>query len=83
MEPSTPRPKRTWKQWFHRWGIRCAWAWLIYTLSIGPMFWSWYESVYIDGPMWVSVVYLPLLVACELCPPFGWLVNSYINLWIV
>lgn len=82
MSSIVPPLKLTRGQLVRRWGLRLGWCWLIYTLSIGPMFWSWYESVYISGPLWVSVVYLPLLVACELCPPFGWLVNSYINLWI-
>jgi hypothetical protein len=76
---ASPPPRRR----FRRWGLRCAWAWLFYTLSIGPMFWLWFESMYVDGPQWIAAFYLPLLVACELCPPFGWFVNTYINLWIV
>uniref|UniRef100_A0A7C2JYW3 Uncharacterized protein n=1 Tax=Schlesneria paludicola TaxID=360056 RepID=A0A7C2JYW3_9PLAN len=83
MSLSEPAPKPPKRRRFRHWALRFAWAWLIYTLSIGPMFWMWFEAMYVDGPKWIFAFYLPLLIACELCPPFGWLVNEYINLWIV
>lgn len=81
LGPSLPKLTRV--QRLRHYGLWCAWGWLLYMLSIGPMFWSWYESTYVSGSPWIAVIYAPLLVACELCPPFGWFVNSYINLWIV
>jgi hypothetical protein len=63
--------------------VRLAVYWLLYTLSIGPMFWYWYEASYLDGPKWVVVLYLPLLYVCEQFEPFGRLVNWYIRWWIL
>ena len=29
-------------------------VWLIYTLSIGPMYWTWFGGAYVDGSYWVA-----------------------------
>jgi hypothetical protein len=63
--------------------LRLAAYWLIYTLSIGPLFWIWFDARYVDGPKWISRAYLPLAIACDLIPYFGTWVNWYINLWIL
>lgn len=56
---------------------------LLYALSIGPMFWYWFQSFYVGGPKWIAKFYMPLLLLCSVCPPIGTLVNWYINLWIL
>lgn len=57
--------------------------WTVYTLSIGPMFWTWYEACYLNGPAWVVVFYYPLLYVCDRFEPYGRLVNWYIHWWIL
>ncbi|MBI1346466.1 hypothetical protein GC163_09265 [bacterium] len=56
---------------------------VIYTLSIGPCFWYWFEATYVDGSKWWVVFYFPLVLLCDLIPPLGELVNWYIRLWIL
>ncbi|NOX54319.1 MAG: hypothetical protein GXP27_07725 [Planctomycetes bacterium] len=55
---------------------------IVYVLSIGPMFWYWYEARYLDGPIWVVLLYEPLRLATrfELFEKF---INDYINWWIL
>jgi len=55
---------------------------LVYVLSIGPMFWYWYESMYLGGSELIAKFYFPLLWTCQNdfirdC------VNRYIELWIL
>lgn len=54
----------------------------LYAGSIGPMYWRWYESMYLSGPRWVARLYYPLLFVCILIPPFGDLIDWYIGLWV-
>jgi hypothetical protein len=78
-----PVAPRTWRGWVLRSAGQMLLLFSVYTLSIGPMFWTWYSAMYLDGPVWVAKLYLPLVIACEVIPPFGWLVNQYINWWIL
>ncbi|MBD3676609.1 MAG: hypothetical protein HUJ26_24115 [Planctomycetaceae bacterium] len=55
---------------------------MIYVLSIGPMYWQWVDSMYLQGPPAVARFYYPLLVLCDLIPPLGKLVNWYLSFWI-
>ena len=55
---------------------------ILYVLSIGPMFWYWYEARYLDGPVWVAVLYEPLRLATRLKFFEDW-INDYINWWIL
>jgi hypothetical protein len=81
---TTPAPQpRPWRIRCRNFCVRLTVYWVLYTLSIGPMFWWWFEASYLDGPKWIFVFYLPLLVACEYIGPFGDFVNWYINLWIL
>jgi len=57
--------------------------WTLYSLSIGPCFWYWFESTHVDGPKWVGRFYTPLLIVCEIFPWYGRFMNAYIDLWIV
>jgi len=56
---------------------------MIYTLSIGPFFWAWFEASHVDGPKWIARFYTPLLYACEVFPWFGAIVNTYVDWWIL
>lgn len=58
-------------------GLSC----LFYTLSIGPMFWTWYGARYVGGSRWVITFYAPLQYACEVNPYFGDCVDAYIMWW--
>lgn len=54
----------------------------LYALSIGPLFWWWFDAQYIDGSPLLKAFYQPLLWACQF-KPIGDAVNWYINLWIL
>lgn len=54
----------------------------LYVLSIGPLFWQWYASFNSMSSPFFAAFYMPLLVACDYCPPLADGVNWYINLWI-
>ena len=56
---------------------------VIYVLSIGPMYWRWYDSKYFrDTSPFFAKFYNPLDRFCEFCPPFCDWLNWYISLWI-
>ncbi len=61
--------------------LRLALCWLIYTLSIGPMYWTWFGAAYVSGPYWVIAFYSPLQTACEYVPYYGDFVEGYIWWW--
>ncbi|QDT27126.1 hypothetical protein Pan153_13200 [Gimesia panareensis] len=54
----------------------------LYVLSIGPLFWQWYASFNSMSSPFFAAFYMPLLMACDICPPLADGVNWYINLWI-
>jgi hypothetical protein len=56
---------------------------LMSMLTIGPMFWYWFEAVHADGSIWVAKFYAPLLWLCDHCNWLSELVNRYINWWIL
>jgi hypothetical protein len=55
---------------------------VLYTLSIGPMFWKWYGGQYLEADSPVAVFYEPLHLLAEWCDPFGKFMNWYVDLWI-
>lgn len=55
---------------------------VLYVASIGPMYWTWYESIYLSGPKWVARLYSPLQLLCNVVPVLGRFVDWYIGLWI-
>lgn len=57
--------------------------WVIYSLSIGPMYWQWYWAMYGNGPRWVAKMYFPLLLVCESIPWYGRLINWYLAWWVL
>ncbi len=54
---------------------------VLYVLSIGPMFWQWYEAEnFGDAPL-IRIFYAPLRLACAV-PFVENCLNRYINWWI-
>lgn len=54
---------------------------VIYALSIGPFYWTWYKSRFVSGSSSVAAFYEPLVWLAEAVPPFGDWMNWYIHLW--
>jgi hypothetical protein len=54
---------------------------VLYTLSIGPMYWRWYASMYLNGPEYIARLYYPLYLLSAF-RPFGEFLNWYVGLWI-
>lgn len=54
---------------------------VLYVLSIGPMFWMWYEAENIGTTPFLRIVYAPLRALCYYKPVENWM-NNYINWWI-
>ena len=55
---------------------------VVYVLSIGPLYWQWYSSMYLNGPSFYAKLYYPLYLLAGLIPPFGEFLNWYVDLWI-
>ena len=62
-----------------RWQVSV--AIVVYVLSIGPMFWQWYEAENFGASPLLRIVYAPLRLACAIPLVEDWL-NHYINWWI-
>ncbi|MES2791524.1 MAG: hypothetical protein V4719_18040 [Planctomycetota bacterium] len=78
--------KNTQPQWRQLVLVRLKWTWIFltwYTLSIGPMYWTWFDGTQSRDPSYVEAFYRPLVYACALIPPLGKLVNAYIELWVL
>jgi hypothetical protein len=56
---------------------------VLYALSIGPMYWKWYAAIYAEGPGWIVAFYYPLWLLSGAIPPLGHFLNWYIRLWIL
>ncbi len=54
----------------------------IYVLSIGPMYWQWYDGKFVTGSPIIAAFYEPLVIAASYMSPFGEWLDWYINLWI-
>jgi|GEM_PF-3546803 len=78
--PNPELPKRPLLT-FRGFAVQFLTVWLIYTLSIGPMYWTWFGAAYVSGPYWVIAFYSPLQTACEYVPYYGDLVEGYIWWW--
>jgi hypothetical protein len=55
---------------------------LCYVVSIGPCYWWWYESRFLDAPIWVAVFYEPLFKLSSFIPWLGDLIDAYIKWWV-
>lgn len=58
-------------------------SWVLYMLSIGPVYWQWYAGKYVNGPTILSAFYEPLWRLCGIIPPLRWFMNWYVSLWIL
>ncbi len=54
----------------------------LYVLSIGPMYWHWYNGKFVTGSKVVAAFYEPLFIAANLIGPFGEWLDWYVELWI-
>ncbi len=61
-------------------GIRLCVFLVLYALSIGPMYWQWYEARFVGGNYWVAAFYEPLLQVARI-EPVGEFLSWYIDLW--
>jgi hypothetical protein len=77
------RRRRTWAGFFRDICVYIMAYVVVSGVLIGPMFWTWYGAVYVDGPKWIAKFFLPLAVLCEIFPPLSWLVNAWVNWWIL
>jgi hypothetical protein len=53
----------------------------LYVLSIGPMYWKWYESKFISDSPWVALFYEPLWLLSHRFEWFGDWLDYYVALW--
>lgn len=75
--------KRTWVGFFRDVFVYLIGYIVVSGITIGPFFWQWFGSMYADGPRWVAHVYSPLAYLCEICSPLRWVINEWINWWIL
>lgn len=72
----------TWSGWLHGFAVRSLLLFVLYVLSIGPMYWEWYRGRFAGGSKLLAAFYEPLVVLAELIPPFGQWMDWYVGLWI-
>ena len=56
---------------------------LLYVLSIGPMYWKWFEALYAEGSSFIIAFYYPLWLLAGAIPWLGHFLNWYVRLWIL
>lgn len=81
--PPTEVPARKPRSRFWSITLQVVITWVIYVLSIGPLYWQWYAGKYVNGPSVIAALYEPLWQLCGIFPPLGWFVNWYVSLWIL
>ena len=78
-QPLAPKPRsRFWTV-----TLQVVITWVLYILSIGPMYWTWFGGKYANGSFVVAAIYEPLLQLGEFIPPLGRFLNWYVSLWLV
>jgi hypothetical protein len=84
-KPSVAKPrKRSWRKFARDLFLYVVAYVVISGIAIGPLFWVWFGDVYVyDGSKWIARIFLPLALLCELIPPLSWLVNAWVNWWIL
>jgi hypothetical protein len=55
----------------------------IYAISLGPMYWRWWEGKYLNGSKFIAAFYEPLFLVSGWIPPLGWFLNSYVHIWVI
>lgn len=59
-------------------------AWMLYCLSIGPMYHLWYIGKFTQTSyFWVAAFYEPLWQLARLIPPLGWWLDGYCAWWVL
>ncbi|MEZ6067670.1 MAG: hypothetical protein R3B90_18610 [Planctomycetaceae bacterium] len=53
----------------------------LYVLSIGPMYWKWYSSKFVDDSPWIAAFYEPLWKLSHYVPWLGGWIDFYVTLW--
>ena len=84
QKPAPAKPVSHWKNLFLRLYCRLMVAFylcLIYALSIGPIYWDWYDSEHGVESKLLAVTYRPLIWACQF-EPLGKLMQWYLDFWI-
>lgn len=76
------RPKRSLWQEIRRRLIITFVAFVLYVLSIGPLYWQYYNAKFNTGSALLAAFYEPLYLLCAYIPPLSRLVDAYIMLWI-
>ena len=82
-QPAITKRRRTWLGFFRDVFLYVLVYVAISGITIGPFFWQWFGAVYVDGPKWIARAYVPLLILCHLIPPLGWLINAWVDWWIL
>ena len=90
MKESAPRNNRVLGFLLIRLPVYLVFVLVLYVLSIGPMYWYWYESYVmydshenaVMNANRVSLFYLPLVGVCEGNKYVGDYVNWYLDFWI-
>lgn len=77
----TERQKKLWPEIRKRL-IAAVVFFVVYVLSVGPLYWTWFNAKFNTGSAWFAVVYEPLYQMCAICPPLGRVVDAYIGLWL-
>ena len=90
MKESAPRNHRVLGFVLIRLPVYLVFVLVLYVLSIGPMYWYWYESYVmydshesaVINANRVSLFFLPLVGACEGSKYVSDYVNWYLDFWI-
>lgn len=77
-DPTPRKPLRYWQSF----ALRMCLYFTIYVLSLGPMYWRWWEGKYMHGSKLIAAFYEPLFLLSGWIPPLGWFVNGYVHLWV-
>jgi hypothetical protein len=80
-DPDPPPPPFDLRAYLRTTCLQLAAFFVLYTLSIGPMYWRWYASMYLNGPEYIARIYYPLYLLSAF-RPFGEFLNWYVDLWI-
>lgn len=57
-------------------------SFVLYVLSIGPLFWYWYDDYYVGASGEFARFYIPLQEMCRRFEPLAKFVNWYVSLWV-
>lgn len=79
---SSGKRRRTLRQEIRRRVLISVAAAIVYVLSIGPMYWTYYNAKYNTGTALIAAIYEPLYLLCGWIPWLAMIVDAYVMLWI-